>query len=173
MKKIIFLEGLPGVGKTTIINYLKDKYKINIVEEIINNNSNDNRTKYFLENDEMKYRLYDNGLIVIDRGFFSTISYEQAKSVINLNYDCSEAVRWFENYKNIYNDSNVLVLYLKRKNENYYLPYKDEYDPYGSVNNQKLLESITLFNIRKYSNSYKIIEYSYENIMEVINEIIN
>ena len=173
MKKIIFLAGLPGVGKTTIINYLKDKFKVKIVNEIINDNLNDNRTKYFLENDEMKYRLYDNGLIVIDRGFLSTISYEQTKSIIDLNYDCYEAVRWFKKHKKTYSDSNVLVLYLKRVSENYYLPYKDELDPYGSINNQKLLESITLFNLKKYSSNYKIIDYSYENMMEIINEIIS
>lgn len=67
----------------------------------------------------MKYHLYDSGLIVIDCGFFSTISYEQTKSIINLKYDCNEAARWFENYINIYNESNVLVLYLKRKNEDF------------------------------------------------------
>lgn len=173
MKKIIFLEGLPGVGKTTIINYLKDNYKIKTVDEIINDNSYDNRTKYFLENDEMKFRLYDNDLIVIDRGFLSTISYEQTKSIIDSNYNCNEAVKWFEKYKKIYNDTNILVLYLKRIKEDYYLPYKDELDPYGSINNQKLLESITLFNLKKFSSNYKIISYSYENMMEVINEIIN
>ena len=57
MKKIVFLEGLPGVGKTTIINYLKDNYKVNVVDEIINTTACNNRTEFFLKNDDLKYGL--------------------------------------------------------------------------------------------------------------------
>lgn len=173
MKNIVFLEGLPGVGKTTIANYLKNNYKINVVDEIINTVANNNRTKFFLKNDELKYEFYDEGLIVIDRGFFSTISYEQTKSIINDNYDCKEAVDWFNKYKKIYNEDNVFVIYLKRSSDELWLPYNDDTDPYGSIENQKLLEAITLFNIQKYSKNYKVLNYKYENMIEVVNEIIN
>ena len=35
-KKIIFIEGLPGVGKTTLINSLRNIENVNIVDEVIN-----------------------------------------------------------------------------------------------------------------------------------------
>lgn len=172
MKKIIFIEGLPGVGKTTILNNLK-KHGVNVVEEVINKQEMTDRTKYYLKNDELKINLYDEGLIVIDRGLLSTLSYEQTKSIINENYDDSTALDWFNAYKNIYDKENVFVLYLKREKENYYLPYKDVKDPYGTIENQKLLESISLFNLIKYSKNHKIINYSYDKMSEVINEIIS
>ncbi len=173
MKKIVFLEGLPGVGKTTIINYLKDNYKVNVVDEIINTTACNNRTEFFLKNDDLKYGLYDDGLIIIDRGFISTISYEQTKSIINKNYNCEAAIKWFNNKKEIYAKDNIFVIYLKRTNDKLYLPYNDAKDPYGTITNQKLLEEISLYNLKKYSRNYKIINYSFENMMEVINEIIN
>ena len=173
MKKILFLEGLPGVGKTTLINNLRKLKEVNVVDEVINQNNKDNRTNYYLKNDELKLNLYNKGLIVIDRGFISTLSYEQSKSIINDNYDDTTTLKWFKKFKDIYNKENVYVLYLKRENEDYYLPYKDNKDPYGSVDNQKLLEEITLFNIKKYTKNNKIINYNFDKMTEVINEIIS
>jgi len=173
MKKIIFLEGLPGVGKTTIINTLKKISDINVVDEVINLEKENNRTKYYLKNDELKINAYKQGLIVIDRGFLSTLSYEQSKKIINVDYDDSTTLKWFEKYKYIYNKNNVYVIYLKRPNENYYLPYEDETDPYGSIENQRLLESVTIYNLKKYSKNKIIIEYNFDKMQEVINEIIS
>ena len=173
MKKIIFLEGLPGVGKTTIINNLRNIKNVNVVDEVINSQNEDNRTKYYLKNDELKFNMYKDGLVVLDRGFLSTISYEQTKKVINNDYDESIALKWFENHKNIYKKNNVTVIYLKRPTENYYLPYKDDKDPYGSTENQKLLETISMYNLKKYTKNYKVLEYSFDKMQEVINEIIS
>ena len=173
MKKIIFLEGLPGVGKTTIINNIRKIENVNVVDEVINSQNEDNRTNYYLKNDELKFNLYADGLIVFDRGFLSTISYEQTKKIINNDYDESIALKWFENYKSIYKENNVIVIYLKRSNDNYYLPYKDDKDPYGSIENQKLLETISLYNLKKYAKKYKVLEYSFDKMEEVINEIIS
>lgn len=173
MNKIIFIEGLPGVGKTTIINNLRNIKDVNVVDEVINTQSEDNRTKYYLKNDELKFNLYKEGLIVFDRGFLSTISYEQTKKIINNDYDESIALDWFENYKGVYKKNNVTVIYLKRPNDNYYLPYEDDKDPYGSIENQKLLETISMYNLKKYTKNYKVLEYSFDKMAEVINEIIS
>lgn len=173
MKKIIFIEGLPGVGKTTIVNNLRNISNVNVVDEVINKDEEDNRTKYYLKNDELKIDLYKEGLIVIDRGFLSTLSYEQSKRIINDDYDDSIALKWFEKYKDIYNKENVSVIYLKRPNENYWLPYEDKKDPYGSIENQKLLEEVTMYNLKKYSKNQKVISYSFDKMSEVINEIIS
>ena len=173
MKKIIFIEGLPGVGKTTIVNNLRNISNVNVVDEVINKDEEDNRTKYYLKNDELKIDLYKEGLIVIDRGFLSTLSYEQSKRIINDDYDDSIALKWFEKYKDIYNKENVSVIYLNRPNENYWLPYEDKKDPYGSIENQKLLEEVTMYNLKKYSKNQKVISYSFDKMSEVINEIIS
>ena len=172
MKRIIFIEGLPGVGKTTIINKLRNIENVNVVDEVINAQTEENRTKYFLKNDEIKLNLYKNGLIVIDGGFLNTLSYEQTKKIINYNYDNSLAIKWFDNHKNIYKKSNVFVLYLRRKNDDYYLPYDDDKNPFGTVENEILLENISLYNLKKYVKNYKIIDYDYNEMDNIINEFI-
>ena len=175
MKKIIFLEGLPNVGKTTIIQNIKKLGLKNIytVDEVINNDTKQERTEYYLKNDELKLDCYDDGIIVIDRGMISTISYEQAKHIINPTYNCDKANIWFNDIKKLYDKDYVKVLYLKRSNGSIFLPYEDNNDPYGSVENQKLLESISLFNIKKYVKNYEIKEYDYYSIGDVIYEIVN
>jgi phage terminase small subunit len=49
----------------------------------------------------------------------------------------------------------------------------DEMSPYGTIENQKLLEKITLENIEKYCKKYKILKYHKDDIEWVINEILN
>lgn len=173
MEKIIFLEGLPGVGKTTLINNLREIENVNVVDEVINSDKVNNRTKYYLKNDELKINKYKQGLTVIDRGLLSTLSYEQTKKIINDDYDNTIALKWFKNYEDFYKQDNVLVIYLKRKEDKYFLRYEDESDPYGSIENQRLLESVTMFNLQKYTKHKKIIEYSIDKMAEVINEIIS
>lgn len=173
MEKIIFLEGLPGVGKTTLINNLREIENVNVVDEVINSNKVNNRTKYYLKNDELKINKYKQGLIVIDRGLLSTLSYEQTKKIINDDYDNTIALKWFKKHEDFYKQDNVLVIYLKRKEDKYFLRYEDESDPYGTIENQKLLESVTMFNLKKYAKNKKIIEYSFDRMAEVINEIIS
>ena len=178
MKKIIFLEGLPGVGKTTMVNAIKklEQNDLNTVDEITNDDNfviGDLDQSFFMRNDEMKINKYSNGTVIIDRGFISTLSYNQTKEIINHNHSCKDIRDWFEKNKDIYLSDNVYVYYLTNKQSRFHIPYINEEDPYGSVENQKLLESISLFNINKYVKNYKIIEYYQENMEEVIDEIIN
>lgn len=170
-KRIIFIEGLPGVGKTTMINSIRNIENVNVVDEVINSQLEENRTKYFLKNDEIKINLYKEGLIVIDGGFLNTISYEQAKKIINPNYDNSLALKWFDNRKNIYKKSNIFVLYLKRSDNDYFLLYDDN-NPFGTVENQKLLETISIYNLKKYAKNYKIIDYDYNEMEKIISKFI-
>jgi len=178
MKKIIFLEGLPGVGKTTLVKTiremnLKNVYTVNeiIKEDILNNISHDQND--FMKNDNMKYQKYNQGTIVIDRGFISTLSYNETMKKINNNHNIENIVSWFDSIKNIYQEKFVYTIFLTTNKKAYQISENDIGGPYGSIENQQILEDITLKNIKKYCRNYKIIEYHKQNMEEIINEIIN
>jgi len=175
MKKYIFLEGLPGIGKTTIINYIKKNYKnINVVDEIINKSILENNSfteEDFIKNDEMKLNKYNEGIILLDRGPISSLSYSQVKQIIDINYDISKANKVFDKNKNyLYNSK---IIYLTNNGKNYFIPNNNIISPYSSIENQSLLETISIFNCKKYCNNVVIINYDRSNMEEVINEIIN
>ena len=94
MKKIIFIEGLPTVGKTYLVNEIRKKnlQNVYVVDELINpdikNAFIDSEDK-FLKNDEMKVNKYNDGIIIIDRGPISTLVYNQVLHLIDNNYDAS------------------------------------------------------------------------------------
>lgn len=171
MKKIYFLEGMPKIGKTTIINKLKNEYpSINVVDELLFDEYKDQES--FMKNDIQKLNMYNEGIIVVDRGLISTLSYNETKMKIDNKFrEYSKVLDWFNKYKYIYESDNVKTIYLK--GNNFQLRYHDELDPYGTYENQKLLEETTIKNIKKYCKNYAIRNYSYNQIDEVIYEIVN
>ena len=177
MKKTIFLEGLPGVGKTTILNEIRNLNKKNvfivdeIVKENIKNRVSDDELDYMI-NDEMKIKMFNDRVIIKYRGPISTLAYNQAKNIINEEFDKKPVVNWFESIRNVYLEDHV-IYFLTNKGINYSITSGDILDPYGSDENQKLLERINLYNCYKYSNNVIVREYYQNDIMEVINEIIN
>lgn len=178
MKKIIFLEGLPGVGKTTLVKTIKSMNIENVytVDEIIKEsiiNTISHNQDDFMENDDMKFEKYDKGTIVIDRGFISTLSYNETMKKINNSYDIDAIEKWFNNKKNIYQNDFVYTIFLTTNGESYQISRNDIGGPYGSIENQKMLEEITLNNIKKYCKNYKILEYHKQDMEGLIDEIIN
>ena len=115
--------------------------------------------------------MYYEGKIVIDRGIISTLSYSQVKKVIDHDYNINKCLRWFKKAKKYLSDSEVV--YLTNKGSNYYISVKDVNSPYGSIEAQRMLESISLYNAKKYCKSVKIIEYHKDKMWEVVDEIIN
>lgn len=178
MLKLIFLEGLPGVGKTTLTNYIESLKlpNVHIVHEIekqnIINKINSNQNIY-IENDNIKLSKYQEGIVIIDRGPLSTLSYNETKNKLTNNPSLNEVTTWFSSIKDIYLKKETIVFYLKNKNKTYHLPYQDNLDPYGSIDNQKLLEDITLNNCNKYVKNLKIVDYDYNEMEALVNEIIN
>lgn len=166
-KKMIFLEGLPGVGKSTIVNELK-KYNVNVVEELVNDPITE---EDYLVNESLKINMYNEGKIVIDRGPISTLSYSQVKKIIYHEYDLSMCLKWFEKYKKYLENSEII--YLTNKGSDYLISSKDINSPYGSIDSQKMLENISLYNANKYCKNVKVIEYHKDNMEKIINEIIN
>lgn len=176
MKRIIFIEGLPDVGKTYLVNEirklnLKDVYT---VDEIINENIDNVFTSpenEFLLNDEMKVNKYDHGTIIIDRGPISTLVYNQVLHRIDNNYDISNIEKWFNKFLDIYNSDNTYTYYLN--NPSVYKPsIDDKHNPFGSIENLKLTHELTLFDLDKYAKNYKVFNYDKKNIKELLHEII-
>ena len=174
MKKIVFLEGLPGVGKTTIITELK-KRGITVLDEIINPRilvDNANNEEEFLKNEYLKQKELNVDFIVVDRGPISMLSYSQAKAIIDDSYDISKVLEWFKDSRLIFNE-NVYIYYLTTKGKDYSITTKEQHSPYSSIEKQKLLESISIYTCNKYCQNVKIIEYHKKNMEEVIDEIIS
>ncbi len=176
MKKLVFLEGLPNVGKTTILNYIKDMHlsNVHIVNEIENkeilDNINGNQEQY-IKNDELKLNKFKRGVIVFDRGPISTLAYNLASKEINKEFDSDLVSKWFMD--NLDNFSDAYVYYLVRNDGSYFLPYVDEKDPYGSVDNQRTLDKITREIIDKYFVNKKIVINEKKGVKELIDEIIS
>lgn len=176
MKKFIFLEGLPGVGKTTLINKIKEQNipNVYVVEEIINENILNNTSmseQEFLLNDSLKINKYKEGIIIIDRGPISTLSYSEVKKIIDPSFNLNKALEEFKKYIDIYKESKIV--YLTNKGTSFLITVSDLNSPYGSIENQKLLESVSLYNSKKYCKNTVVIEYFKKDIEMVINEIIN
>ena len=177
MKRIIFIEGLPNVGKTYLINEirklnLKDVF---VVDEIINDDINDVFTdseNKFLINDEMKVNKYNDGTIIIDRGPISTLVYNQVMHIIDDNYDPSKVEEWFKQFIDIYNSDNTYTYYLN--NPDVYNPsLDDESNPFGSKENLMLTHDMTLLNLKKYAKNYKVFNYDKTNIKELLKELLH
>ena len=177
MKKIYFLEGLPGVGKSTITNYIANLNKKNIhtVNEIIVDIEDKTPIEQdlFIMNDNLKINKYDEGIIIIDRGPISTLTYNIVRDELVENFSSKQVIDWFNTIKDIFKQDNVFIYYLTTNGKEYYLQYNNEMDPNGSIKNQKRVEEVALYNIKKYSKNYKIIEYNKKNMEDIINEIIN
>lgn len=179
MRKIVILEGLPGVGKTTIIKEIEGKYKnIHVVHEIINGempNYEQSNQFWFMENDDKKMESHHEGIIIIDRGPISTLSYNQTRVITDKNFDFNvkEIMAWFGKYIDLLNSMDVNVFYLSNNQENFSITLPIPTDPFGSEENQKLLEEITLYNCRKYVRNFTLREYHKNDLEKVINEIID
>lgn len=179
MKKLIFLEGLPGVGKTTLIKKIEQLYPfVNTVDELIKVPIPHYKTQnefWFMQNDDKKISTHSSGIIVIDRGPISTLSYCQTRFITDsaFNFDMARVRDWFFNYIDLLNSPNTYIYYLTNNQQKFNLTTPDSADPYGSIENQKILELITIKNIKKYAKNAIIKEYYQNNYEEIINEIIN
>lgn len=178
MYKIIIFEGLPKVGKTTLLNYIKNKKLANLViaEELITQKAKaeSSNTFDFMENDVVKINFAKEGLLLIDRGPISTLSYNQTKIIVDENYDFDirKLRNWFNSFVPFFQQDNVFVYLLTQ--EDYRLRENEVLSsPHGTIENQKLMEQITFYNCKKYVKNLIVKEYSYDKMEEFADEIIN
>ena len=90
---------------------------------------------------------------------------------MDTGFDLSNAVNEFQKYIDIYKNSKIV--YLTNKGTSYSITVSDTKSPYGSVDSQKLLEEISIYNSKRYCKNTVILEYLKKDMEGVINEIIN
>lgn len=160
---IIILEGLPSVGKSTIVATLQAR-GITTVEEVIADTENhlDRQSQeFFMNSDTTKVSTAiaaEKALVVMDRGPISTLAYNLTKHKIDKSFDFMPSVTWFTTMIPFYERDDVRTIYLQGKSA---LPYTDANDPYGSEENQKLLEEITLQLINLFTLHAATVRYDY------------
>ena len=171
--KMIILEGLPMVGKTTIIQYIKSLCidNVNCVDELIIDTKELDQDS-FMKNDLMKINKYNSSLVFIDKGLISTLSYNEMLDYLNGNPDLERVKDWFKKYgEPLYARDDVYTIYLKNKKIR--LRENNSSAPHGSVENQEKMAEILVNNIKKFCKNYEIIEYEYEDMEKFVDETIN
>lgn len=100
--KVVYIEGLPGSGKSTLIERLSLRFPdLHTIGEYIDTTNsvdalNDGDETFFVRNDENKYKTarLKAGLCIVDRGHLSTIlynkAYEKIKGQLPVDVD-----RWY------------------------------------------------------------------------------
>lgn len=149
MVEIIAFEGMPGSGKTTMINKLfkKDLFKNSIVfsELYIGRIDNLSGSKSYLDSEIDRFskicdfkKKYDT--IILDRTFLSTLAYSYARSKTNRNMDeYRDVFRYFKNIDKkhkllrpthlIYLDVTVSESIRRRKKFSKIEEYNNWFDP--------------------------------------------
>jgi hypothetical protein len=108
MIKIIFFEGLPGSGKTTMTKHLEDKYPFCIrIGEVIDSLGKEiplekhfgKNSNFFVKSDINKLKISKNSknkIILIDRGFLSTLSHGFTRKIENKEKDFDFILKQFD-----------------------------------------------------------------------------
>ena len=105
---IVVFEGLPGTGKTTAVLTIAAKLKAVCVPEIVVPllQSDDRfdieekeRERFYFRNDEEKCRLAkeaNNGLVIMDRNYLSTLAYNYSRLAVEKNPFYNEVLAWYK-----------------------------------------------------------------------------
>jgi len=102
---VVYVEGIPASGKTTIINRLLGKFNrlIDIVPEYVDSREGKRAEithdpNYFIKNDEAKWQLSQESnkkFVFVDRGHLSTVIYNLVEVRIKKNIDRLKILDWY------------------------------------------------------------------------------
>ena len=179
---IIFFEGLPGAGKTSVANVLsKTPGNFLVVPEIIYKKRfpkyhNSKNQRYFFENDENKLeraiKISQEGKVaIVDRSPLSTYTFNYTKSILN-NEPVSENVeKWFEKTWLKLTKVNVVIFYLKvspkigmlRKNRTV-----DHKEPWSNLKGLRLTRNLYENFIKKYPDIFIEIDTNDKSVNNVV-----
>lgn len=108
---IISIDGLPGVGKTTFIHRLGERYNIPILPELTLPNlaREDYDESSFIENDIYKIQTAKSlNDVVLDRSFCSTVTFKMAQSG-DISKDSFYNIK-YEYYKDIQIKPDLMII---------------------------------------------------------------
>ncbi|MBU1043891.1 MAG: ATP-binding protein [Candidatus Omnitrophica bacterium] len=179
MSKAIVLEGLPGCGKTSLINLLSSNKEISIVPEILDrgeiwaNAKEAEDQDFFWLNDvnKMKIAKANDKPTIIDRGYASTLAYNYAKAKVDNTEDYNHILSKYysdiveNNLKTdlyIYIEIPINITFKRKKRE------KELKNPWQDP--KYLMEVINFYDIffSQIEPSTTVLRYSYELAPQVL-----
>lgn len=179
MSKAIVLEGLPGCGKTSLINLLSSNKEISIVPEILDRSEiwadakEAENQEFFWLNDvnKMKIAKANDKPTIIDRGYASTLAYNYAKAKVDNTEDYNHILSKYysdiveNNLKTdlyIYIEIPINITFKRKKRE------KELKNPWQDP--KYLMEVINFYDIffSQIEPSTTVLRYSYELAPQVL-----
>jgi len=163
MKRIFFVEGIPGAGKTSLLSALSFKYQV--IPEVLDNDQllvkhNKSEQGFFLLNDERKLRMGEQAISTcfIDRSPFSTVFFNVAKFSLDIDHPISAVLSWYEkrvrpiifnpasSFRLIYLDIDPKESLARKRSE------EIQDDPWRDLQSLYQIRSLYLSLSKKYSN---------------------
>jgi len=99
-KKLVVLEGISGVGKTTIAKALSDHFAWNYIPEIIDHNKSKKFTEeYFTIVEEIKIGMFTNSALinnVMDRSPISIMAHNYVRKMMDIKNLYDDLLGWFK-----------------------------------------------------------------------------
>ncbi len=182
--KIIYLEGLPGCGKTSTLEKLSTEYTT-LPEIFINGDVKEFHNlpsqTFFLKNDEQKQEKAEASktTVIIDRSPLSTLFFNLAKHEIDPSHNSSSVIQWFNSNiepKISNNACNFILidipseLSLKRKNRDVNLN-----DPWANPYTLELIRMMFIERSKAYPSQFIVLdgEKEYAHILSDVRKQIS
>ncbi|SRR5258706_3746579 len=181
---VVYLEGLPGCGKTSTLEKLSTDY-ITLPEIFINGDVAEFHNlpiqTFFLKNDEQKLEKSEisEKTVIVDRSPLSTLFFNKAKHEVDPSHDSESIIEWFNNViEPKISSSNchfILIdipanLSLKRKNREVNLN-----DPWANPSTLELIRKMFIERSKAYPSQFVVLDgrKEYAQILSDVREQIS
>lgn len=176
-KEIYFLEGLPGSGKSMLLEELKRKGSKIIREVIDSKELSENHNKpdqaFFFRNDERKLEMAEkmSSTVIIDRSPLSTLLFNLAKFSIDKNLNPAQALEWYaDKFDGKFRNNSVYHFFfiditpeisMKRRGAR-----ANKKDPWNNLKSLKFIRDFYLVFGENYIKNFEVING--DNDLEII-----